>query len=167
MESDPVGLKGGINTYAYVASDPIGLTDVYGLYVKSCSRVLGNTRGSGASQRNPFRHVYLNVSGTFVGLYPGSNELWGPGQVRKDPNFEVDDGKCTSVCDDYKFDDYVLSAAAKNQPTYCPIAAPWGGLLGAVAQGFGARNCQSWATEVLQKAKEEYLRSEPCPKCFK
>jgi RHS repeat-associated protein len=31
VESDPVGLEAGVNTYSYVASDPIGYSDAFGL----------------------------------------------------------------------------------------------------------------------------------------
>jgi hypothetical protein len=69
------------------------------------------------------------------------------------------------VCDDDKFDQYVMAAAQKvGPPTYCLLATNNPENLYTAA---GLRNCQTWASDVLAKAKTQYLAHEHCPKCFK
>ena len=68
VESDPIGLTGGINTYGYALADPVDSVDPFGLWVKLCGRGLGDPtrpakRITGAPYESPLRHDYLSVSG--------------------------------------------------------------------------------------------------------
>lgn len=164
LQSDPIGLAGGFNTYWYADGNPISNVDPFGLWVKRCSRMLGNKDSRATWRYNPTDHDYLNVSGTFMGFYAEKSIWWGEGRVRKGPELERDEGRChTMVCSDDRFDKYVFEAATKVPTTYCVLPSGRGSLL----QALGARNCQSWADEVIRKAREEYLRNETCPTCFK
>jgi hypothetical protein len=169
LESDPIGLDGGnYSTYGYADENPVSFSDPLGLYVKLCSRWLGSAKSKATWRINPIRHDYLDVSGQFIGFYsaPQVNPAWGKGVVT-DPG-EQDGGRCSSLCNDNKFDAYVLAAAQEiGQPTYCAIASAEFGLSGLAAQAAGARNCQSWERDVIAKAKQNYLAHESSPTCFK
>src|ERR1700722_9459430 len=67
LQSDPIGLGGGnYSTYGYADENPVSFTDPLGLWVKLCSRWLGNAKSSATSRLNPIRHDYLDVSGQFI-----------------------------------------------------------------------------------------------------
>jgi hypothetical protein len=96
------------------------------------------------------------VSGKILSFQAGSNFAYSDGRLDENENGETG---CRMVCEDNKFDGYVLAAADKiGEPKYCAIA--W------FPNAFGARNCQSWVRDVLEEAIEKYLENEECPKCF-
>ena len=61
LESDPIGLAGGINTYAYADGSPTTKTDPLGLATFICKRPLGGKPGSWAPPL--LNHTYVCVGG--------------------------------------------------------------------------------------------------------
>lgn len=163
IEADPIGLEGGLNTYGYADGNPLSYVDPLGLWVKRCARGLGDKdKLPKKPSANPVRHDYLSVSGQILSFQAGGNPVLSQGFVDNNNEYPSNP-KCNMVCDDDKFDRYVIEAAKEvGEPTYCLIAYP-----GNLPHMLGARNCQTWANDVLKKAKKKYLAKESCPKCFK
>lgn len=94
IESDPIGLAGGVNTYSYVEGDPIRAVDPYGLQ-KS-----GTQSGLGRGLANLFRPSHANdpnIPPELGGPQPYIPPAQGYSQdPRLDPQFEPQ-----SVCTEY------------------------------------------------------------------
>jgi len=112
VESDPIGLRAGINTYAYAVGRPLHLVDPLGLKSRVCCRGIPRLLG--------FRHCYIeqdtggpnNTFGLFGG--PKSGEPDGVGRISPDDWFDRG-GECGEWSNDCNADQCV-----KDQVDFYP-----------------------------------------------
>jgi RHS repeat-associated protein len=100
VESDPIGLRGGINTYAYVKGNPLRWRDPLGLWTfqigVSVSYTLGIFGGVGPSG-NLFAGLTFDSEGNF-GTYSGSGYGIGAG-AGLSGGISVQGSNAKTICD--------------------------------------------------------------------
>ena len=132
VSSDPIGLDGGLNTYAYVVNNPLRWVDPLGLDVQICSKLW-----------HP--HTFICVDGNCSGKYPSGNPFSSPGEIRDDsPNkssascSDVPDQKSDQEC----FEQCITKRINKRGPP-------------GDRYNYSTANCGQWAEDTILECRSQ------------
>ncbi|MDP3817115.1 RHS repeat domain-containing protein [Pseudomonas sp.] len=155
VESDPIGLKGGLNTYGYVEGNPLTNTDPTG---ENAVYALQRSWAMGQSAGQAFNTTWQVVFGQSLGgsIYDTFNRspVGAPAQT-DDLNERVDNPSATVPWPDRNKGKWTAICKAVDQsPKSCPTASGK-----QVGWGYGTANDMTTARKAAEKMAKEVLGS--------